>query len=489
MKFILYNKDDTRNNLMEDMMDTIKQLWITLRPYMSEEYDFQYADVEMTLESPQFAAGDKLADLWKMVAGVPGAQFTEEGLCAFDDEGALSLSETVEKDVTGFDKRVWRVKRETAGNVRFSYRFLPRDLTGVDRCHPYFDTIQEKNGALIPGVTSLAAVEEGKYHIHFIWDKSKMPEDADAAAIKGCGNLDYIGTPQDYTFSLYLTGKIKRVSDESGKRNIYWLDENLPDQEKVTRQLPTLLSAMCEFFGDEDLAYSVFFRKEPFSISNGGTAFDGGFVFGYSDTMPLIMEEALNTLAHEIVHNWPALDEPAGKGPWYSEGTAEFYSVMIPLRRGIAGSEQAAGWITEKCTNYYNNPYQSMTSEEAYEKAWEDNQVQRVPYGRGFIYLAETDYLLRKKSGGKRSLDDLVLLIVERRRAGEKVTVSDWEALIGEELGDEAVEHFRKVMAGDEVIAADDQWFDGGFSFEKGRYEDIKKGAIEGALIWRKKED
>lgn len=79
MKFILYNKDDTRNNLMEDMMDTIKQLWITLRPYMSEEYDFQYADVEMTLESPQFSAGDKLADLWKMVAGVPGAQFTEEG--------------------------------------------------------------------------------------------------------------------------------------------------------------------------------------------------------------------------------------------------------------------------------------------------------------------------------------------------------------------------------------------------------------------------
>ena len=38
-------------------MDTIKQLWIKLRPYMSEEYDFQYADVEMTLESPQFAAG------------------------------------------------------------------------------------------------------------------------------------------------------------------------------------------------------------------------------------------------------------------------------------------------------------------------------------------------------------------------------------------------------------------------------------------------
>ena len=61
--------------------------------------------------------------------------------------------------------------------------------------------------------------------------------------------------------------------------------------------------------------------------------------------------------------------------------------------------------------------------------------------------------------------------------------------MIGEELGEEAVEHFRRVMAGTEVIAADDQWFDGRFSFEKGRYEDIKKGAIEGALIWRKKED
>ena len=312
-----------------------------------------------------------------------------------------------------------------------------------------------------------------------------MPERAKAAAIKGEGNVTFTGTPFDYSFSLYLVGDYKKASDDSGKRHIYWLDDDLPDREAVVSQIPPLLAEMCRFFRDETLSYSVFFRKEPFSISNGGTAFDGGFVYGYSDAMPLSMEKALNTLAHEIVHNWPSIEDLVGEGTWYSEGTAEYYSVMIPLRKGICTPQQAAEWITEKCVNYYNNPNQTMTCEEAYDRAWEDHQIQRVPYGRGFVYLAETDLLLRNTSGGKTSLDDLVLELDSRRRAGETVRVSDWEALLDAHLGQEAVCRFRGVMAGSARIPADDSWFDGRFTFEKGMYCDARQGNFEDALIWR----
>lgn len=468
-------------------MEALKTLKIELKPYLSKSCDFRYADVKMTLEKPQLSETDKLCDLWKMVAGVPGAELSEEGVTSADAKGALPLTMTIEKDPTGFDKRVWRVKRATEGDVVICYRFLPRDVTGVDRCHPYFDVVTEKNGALIPGVTTLAAVPDGNYHIFVTWDKSAMPEEAKTASIKGEGDFDYIGTPYDYTFTLYLAGNYKKVSDESGKRHIYWLDDDLPDQEKAEVQIPPLLAEMCRFFRDEELAYSIFFRKEPFSISNGGTAFDGGFAFGYSDAMPLIMDEALNTLAHEIVHNWPSLDQVEDGGAWYSEGTAEFYSLMIPLRAGIVSPVQAAKWITEKCTNYYNNPYQSLTNKEAYDKAWEDNRIQRVPYGRGFVYLAETDYLLRRTSGGAKSLDDLVLNLISCRKDGKKVTDADWEALIEKELGSDAVTHFRAVMSGEEMIPADEAWFDGNFTFAKGTYSDVKKGVIEDALIWQAK--
>lgn len=77
----------------------------------------------MTLEDPQLAAGDMLASMWVMVAGVPGAEL--EGLAARDAAGDFALSESVEKDSTGFDKRFWRVGRASIGDVTLSYRFHP----------------------------------------------------------------------------------------------------------------------------------------------------------------------------------------------------------------------------------------------------------------------------------------------------------------------------------------------------------------------------
>ncbi len=86
-----------------------------------------------------------------MVAGVPGCQFDDRGLTAEDKNGTLPLTSGTEKDPTGFEKTVWRAKRKTEGDLTISYRFLPRDVSGIDRCHPLFDCIQEENGALICG--------------------------------------------------------------------------------------------------------------------------------------------------------------------------------------------------------------------------------------------------------------------------------------------------------------------------------------------------
>lgn len=467
-------------------MESLKNLRLKLTPWIDGMYTFKYCDVELTLENADLEVGDKVADLWVAVAGVPGCELDERGLVAVDGKGAISLQQTVKKDkMIGFDKRVWRAERATEGDIVVSYRFLPRDVSDINRCYPIFDAIQEKNGALICGVTTIAAVEMANYHIYVSWDKSHMPEDAGVAAIRGVGDFDFVGTPMDYTFSLYMVGKIKSVVDVSGKRRVYWLDDHLPDEEKAITQLPPLLEVMCSFFKDKDLNYGIFFRKEPFEISNSGTAFEGGFAYGYSDKMPLVMETALSTLAHEIVHNWCRLEHATGEENWYSEGTAEFYSILVPLRSGIISEEQAAEWITDRCPNYYNNEYQNLTNLEAYEKAWEASEIQRVPYGRGFVYLAYIDYLLKQK--GKESLDHLVLEIEDRRRSGKPYGTAVWEELIEKELGAEAVVEFREIMDGKKMIEPDDRWFDGKFTFQRGAYGDVKRGTVENALIWSRR--
>ena len=464
----------------------MKNLKIVLKPYLAADCAFQYADVVMILEDPQLAAGSMLASMWVMVAGVPGAEL--EGLVAKDGQGTISLTESVEKDSTGFDKRFWRVDRASSGDVTISYRFHPRDLTGIDRCYPLFDVIQEKNGAMICGVTTLASLPERTYRISFTWDRSAMPTEADVAAIRGKGNFDFIGTPYDYCFSLYLVGKIQFVADESGRYNVYWLDSQLPDREMVTKQMPVLLDAMCRFFQAPDTSYSVFFRKEPFSISNSGTAFAGGFAMGYSDAMPLIMDNALNTIAHEIVHNWALLDGPAGETEWFSEGTAEYYSMAIPLREGIVSLDRVARWLTDKSLNYFNNPCRTLPNSRAAGLFWKDSNAQRLPYGRGLFYLLDLDKKLSAHSGGDRDLDDLILHTVKKRRSGGRFTNVDWENLLEEELGHEAVEDFREIMNGKEIEPSA-AWCNGAFTFSKGRWGNVKSGFFDDALIWSVKEE
>ncbi len=463
----------------------MKNLKIQLKPYLTEDYTFQYAEVTMVLEDPRLESGDMLASMWVMVAGVPGSML--DGLTASDDAGEFILAESIEKDPTGFDKRFWRVNRASSGDTVLHYRFYPRDVTGIDRCYPLFDAIQEENGVLICGVTTLVAVPEGRYQICFSWDRSAMPPDACVASIRGEGNFTFTGTPSDYSFSLYMVGKIRSAASGNGKYNVYWLDSKLPDQEKVEAQLPGLLDAMCQFFQAPDTRYSVFFRKEPFSTSNSGTAFSGGFAMGYSDAMPLVMDKALNTIAHEIVHNWPALDGLTGEIEWFSEGTAEYYSMAVPFRAGIVGLDRVAQWLTDKSLNYYNNPHRAMPNSKAAGIFWKDRDAQRLPYGRGLFYLLELDRKIRERSGGAKTVDELVLHTVAKRRAGEKFTNADWENLLEQELGREAVEDFRQVMSG-KLIEPSASWLNGAFAFTHGHWGDVKNGFFDDALIWSVKE-
>lgn len=61
------------------------------------------------------------------------------------------------------------------------------------------------------------------------------------------------------------------MRQENG-RSIGW-PTGLQTEERAAGQIPPLLGEMCRFFRDEDLDYSIFFRKEPFDISNSGTGF------------------------------------------------------------------------------------------------------------------------------------------------------------------------------------------------------------------------
>jgi predicted metalloprotease with PDZ domain len=93
-----------------------------------------------------------------------------------------------------------------------------------------------------------------------------------------------------------------------------------------------------------------------------------------------------------------------------------------------------------------------LSNLEAGAKFWSDSRAQRVPYGRGFMYLARVDAQIREKSSGKRSLDTLVLQILARQRRGERVGVSEWVVLVTRELGEVARADFQDMVAGRLIV-------------------------------------
>jgi predicted metalloprotease with PDZ domain len=171
-------------------------------------------------------------------------------------------------------------------------------------------------------------------------------------------------------------------------------------------------------------------------------------MFGYSEAKPPTVEELEGLIAHEMVHNWPTLAGDHADTSWYTEGSAEYYSVVLSLRSGAITPEEFLKRVNEHASGYYLNPLQTLTNRGADAIYWKDSRAGHVPYGRGFMYLAAVDAQIRARSGDKRSLDNVELALLARKDPA----VDDWKALVGKELGAAGPRGYENMAAGKPIV-------------------------------------
>ena len=87
---------------------------------------------------------------------------------------------------------------------------------------------------------------------------------------------------------------------------------------------------------------------------------------------------------------------------------------------------------------------------------WADTRIRTLPYDRGMLYFATVDDAVRKASGGRRSLDDLMLEMLRLQRAGHQLSAPVWEEQLRRELGEKAVADFRAFLDGAMPLPASD---------------------------------
>ena len=194
-----------------------------------------------------------------------------------------------------------------------------------------------------------------------------------------------------------------------------WLGDPPFDPRPLMAWAERLHTWMSGFWGDTALPpYRVILRYNPIN-AGGGAALTNSFLLTYGESAK-DPEGLKGTLAHEMTHTWTSA---GGVGQWYGEGNAVHYQALLPLRAGLITPDAYLKDINATARRYYTNALNGTPDGEIAARFWEDTRIRTLPYDRGALYFAVLDGKIRRASGGKRSLDDLIRVMVKARKAGD----------------------------------------------------------------------
>lgn len=435
----------------------LPQLDVTLAPY--GDRNVAGIRASMRVESPDVPAGEPLLRMPLRLVSMPTAAYTAEEICAVDSEGSLKLMAVEEEPNSSGSYRHFVADRDTVGDLRIEYGTEPRQVDEDTRNGPLFDIRPQNGGFMGSGVyfMLLPADEEQTYRITLDWDLSDAPDGTRTVWSLGEGSQTIERKASTLQFTYYAVGDVKRANpDPDASFNMYWISEPPFQIDRLADNIMALFTEMATFFEQPDEEYRVFIRENPHR-GGGGTGFFQSFAFSYGTDDDSPEDGPIMLLAHEIAHNWTRLNagQEHWETAWYTEGTAEFNKVVMAFRTGLLDRDEMLAEVNEMARKYYSNPYLDATNEAAGKLFWSDSRAQRVPYGRGFMYLVGVDARLREASDGSESLLDFILEINRRQDEGEEIGTERWQDLLAERIGEEARDRFAAMAAGETIVPPD----------------------------------
>jgi predicted metalloprotease with PDZ domain len=252
-----------------------------------------------------------------------------------------------------------------------------------------------------------------------------------------------------------MAGHLQREPDtgDKGKFAAVWSGNPGYDLRPTMQWAHKLHGWMVNFFATpDDPAYRVFARDNGGLNAGGGVAFPNSFFQTWGKGVT--SESIKGILGHEMVHTFTAND----LGRWYVEGDAVYYQVQLPWRAGMAPTAQYLHDINLTAYRYYTNLKIHAHEDEIDPAFFSDSWLNTLAYDRGALYFAQLNGIIRHKSAGKRSIDDLVRIMVRKGRNDEPITDDTWFDILRANIGEEAVTLTRSMLNGGLVLPDSDAY-------------------------------
>lgn len=434
-------------------------LEVTLRP-LADGGDVRRVEILQRVTGLDTTPGQPLFFVPARVTYVRGQDYAAEDVVATDDSGLLPLVMDVQPDVPGapLQWRTFTPRRAVNGVVSLRYRAEVAPALGPRRRGPSYDLRGVQGGfggapfsfLLMPS-PSLEALQ---FRLH--WDLSGLPAGARAVTVLGEGDATATLAPFRVNTLFFLGGQLQGYAPPTGVFRSYWIGSPPFDAAAAAAWSGRAFDALQAFFRQADTAPYTLLMRPYARPRDGGGATVGGFMLEYgrgalSDDARRIM------FTHEMVHHFVgSLDGDPGSTAWFGEGLAEFYKLSVPLRAGLIDRRAFADELAVMTEAYYTSEMVATPYAEVAARRWDGGDAQAVPYNRGFVYFAALDAAVRRGSRGTRSLDDLVLAMLDSRRLGRGYGVAAWRELVGRELGPAGTADFDAMLRGDLVVPPED---------------------------------
>jgi carboxypeptidase C (cathepsin A) len=376
-------------------------------------------------------------------AGVDGIADRVESLRVTDEKGMVDLEQMEDKaDAGGFIYwRKWKAKRSTIGAIKVKYRCaLPEP---VPRLGPPFDLRANGGGISGAGYGFLALPEEpGLFDLCLRWNLRNMEPGSKGITSLGEGDFQAVCPIEQVFSSYFMAGPLGRFPDK-GDRNGFsstWVGEPPFDAGEMMEWSSRAYAALKNFFRDSSSEpYRFFMRIGPDNNGVGGAGLTNSFML-FVPVEQELTEGIRGTIAHEMTHNWVGhIEGPPGETFWFSEGLVVHYTRLLMFRAGLFSVDEFLEDANATVVRYLTNPLRNLPNDRIEELFWQDRNAQVVPYDRGSLYFAHTDAKIRRTSKGKRSLDDVVLEMFDRRKKGETLTKEMWLEHLQKDLGSSAI--------------------------------------------------
>lgn len=240
-----------------------------------------------------------------------------------------------------------------------------------------------------------------------------------------------------------------------GDDDAAWIGYTAFDPRSAAAEVAMLRSAFKAFFGDR--------QPSPFALLIVSDPRAKGAVSSTPRSQSVLLhagvEQTWNArvrlaVAQRLVQQWiggqlwigPVDAAHEGESYWFTQGVARHFAAMLALRTQVLDPDDYRDEIVGQLSTAYGSPYRGSSNVELARQAKRPGAVALLT-ARGALYAARVSQLMREASRGKRSLDPVVLELLERaRREGGVLPTTVWIEAMRRELGAAEAAAFERLI-------------------------------------------